>query len=164
LHENKHNVAIAANRRLTQLLVHVSQDNSTPNPVAEVQAISDMRAMVHKYDSRWPCRESCSIQPAKEYVAMTGTTGALGSHILVNLLNNDKIERVWAINRKSSKGDAKERQIASFRDKMLDVSLLESERLRFLDTDCEEPKLGLCEEIYDEVSSHVLCLSLPTQK
>ncbi|CAE6439212.1 unnamed protein product [Rhizoctonia solani] len=107
--------------------------------------------MVQKYDSNWHRLVHPSLQRAeKEYVVLTGSTGALGSHLLARLLESDKIEKLWAMNRKSTKGN-RERQAASFEDKLLDIYLLKSEKLVFVDVDLEDPKLGLDNEVYDEI-------------
>ncbi|KAG8701412.1 hypothetical protein FRC08_004090, partial [Ceratobasidium sp. 394] len=79
------------------------------------------------------------------------TTGALGSHILAQLLENERVEKVWALNRKSKETFA--RQSSSFEDKGLDVELLKSEKLALLDADLENQNLGLEVEVYDEIMS-----------
>ncbi|KAJ1302971.1 hypothetical protein OPQ81_003262 [Rhizoctonia solani] len=139
-------------RQLAQLLVHLSRNGDAPvDPVAE--ALENILAMIQKYDSDWPRQDARSVQPVqKERVVVTGTTGGLGSHLLAQLLENDRVERVWAMNRKSSKGN-KEREAASFEDKQLDLDLLKSNKLVFLDTDLEDPNLGLSNEVYDEIRS-----------
>lgn len=89
----------------------------------------------------------------KERVVVTGTTGGLGSYLLAQLVESDKVERIWAMNRISLSGQAnRERQHASFEDKLLDVTLLESEKLVLLDANLEDTKLGVGTEVYDEVS------------
>ncbi|KAJ1310585.1 hypothetical protein OPQ81_007314 [Rhizoctonia solani] len=138
-------------QQLAQLLVRISKDdNPSVDPVADsLQAIKDM---IQKYDSDWHRQEAHTTEPVKkERVVVTGTTGGLGSHLLAQLLESDKVEKVWAMNRKSSKGNTRERQISSFDDKLLDTSLLKSEKLVFLDTDLEHPKLGLQDEMYNEI-------------
>ncbi|CUA71917.1 L-aminoadipate-semialdehyde dehydrogenase [Rhizoctonia solani] len=139
-------------RQLAQLLVQLStNDDAAVDPVAE--ALQGILDMIRKYDSDWHRQEVRSVQPVqKERVVVTGTTGGLGSHLLAQLLESDKVEKVWAMNRKSSKGN-REREIGSFEDKQLDVSLLKSEKLVFMDTDLEDPKLGLSDRAYDEVRS-----------
>ncbi|KEP48049.1 putative acetyl-CoA synthetase-like protein [Rhizoctonia solani 123E] len=137
-------------RQLAQLLVQLSEnDDASVDPVAE--ALQNILAMIQKYDSDWPRQEARSVRPVqKERVVVTGTTGGLGSHLLAQLLESDRVEKVWAMNRKSSKGN-REREVASFEDKQLDVSLLKSKKLVFMDTDLEDPKLGLRDEAYDEI-------------
>ncbi|CAE6377482.1 unnamed protein product [Rhizoctonia solani] len=139
-------------RQLAQLLVQLSKNSDTTvDPVAE--ALQNILAMIKKYDADWPRQEIRSTQQVKkERVVVTGTTGGLGSHLLAQLLESDRVEKVWAMNRKSSKGN-REREIASFEDKNLDLSLLKSEKLVFVDTDLEDPKLGLRDETYDEIRS-----------
>ncbi|CAE6494569.1 unnamed protein product [Rhizoctonia solani] len=107
-------------RQLAQLLVQLSNDeHASVDPVAE--ALQSILAMIQKYDSNWPRQEARSVQPVqKECVVVTGTTGGLGSHLLAQLLESDKVEKVWAMNRKSSKGN-EERELASFEDKQLDI-------------------------------------------
>ncbi|KAF8610848.1 acetyl-CoA synthetase-like protein [Ceratobasidium sp. AG-I] len=88
-------------------------------------------------------------------VVLTGTTGALGSHLLAQLLSNNTVKRVWALNR-PSKDPAKsniQRQRASFEDKLLDIELLNHSKLEFLECALGEPKLGLSRECYDKLQA-----------
>ncbi|CAE6506561.1 unnamed protein product [Rhizoctonia solani] len=137
-------------RQLAQLLAQLSESsNVLTDPRAE--ALKDMRAMIQKYDSNWPRRIITDFQPVKkERVVITGTTGALGSHLLAQLLESDRVDKVWAMNRKSPKGD-RARQMSSFEDKQLESSLLESRKLVFVDVDLEDSHLGLRDDMYDEI-------------
>lgn len=98
----------------------------------------------------WPETDSNPM----EGVVLTGTTGALGSHLLAQLLMNNKVRQVWAINRlhKGSLPSTKQRQIASFEDKLLPVELLDHSKLKFLDCDLNENRLGLFADDYEEAS------------
>jgi thioester reductase-like protein len=89
-----------------------------------------------------------------ENVVITGTTGSLGSHILAQLLANDKVKRVWAINRphKSSGASLIHRQRLSFEDKALAVNLLDHPKLTFLECNLNESQLGLANGDYEAVS------------
>ncbi|KAF8751588.1 Male sterility protein [Rhizoctonia solani] len=120
--------------QLVQVLVQLSTCNNTTviDPVAE--ALRNIHTMIEKYKIDWPAQEARDIQPVKkERVVVTGTTGGLGSHLLAQLLENEKVEKVWAMNRKSSKNN-RDRELSSFEDKLLD-----------------DPKLALPNEIYDEI-------------
>ncbi|CUA70556.1 L-aminoadipate-semialdehyde dehydrogenase large subunit [Rhizoctonia solani] len=123
------------------------------NPV-NVKALGNIHAFIRKYDSKWPSLGNNIVRPvSKERIVVTGTTGALGSYLLSQLLKSDKVEKIWAMNRKSGSGNSKDRQIASFEDKLLDTSLLNCEKLVFVDANLVESKLGLSKELYDEISS-----------
>ncbi|EUC65987.1 NAD-dependent epimerase/dehydratase family protein [Rhizoctonia solani AG-3 Rhs1AP] len=110
--------------------------------------------MIQKYDPDWPRQEAHKVQPVQKVrVIVTGTTGGLGSHLLAQLLARDRVEKVWAMNRKSSKGNTRERETASFEDKLLDVSLLESEKLVvYVDKGLEVSNMGLSDELYNEAT------------
>lgn len=109
--------------------------------------------MILKYDHKWTSSPVCPEvrdHSAKERIVVTGTTGAVGSYLLAGLLENDKVETVWAFNRKSKEG-LMARQKASFEEKMLDVSLLESTKLVMLEGNLESVNFGLQEDVYHRV-------------
>ncbi|KAJ7613299.1 acetyl-CoA synthetase-like protein [Mycena polygramma] len=75
-------------------------------------------------------------------VLLTGSTGAIASHILEVLLGLPSVDRVYAFNRKS-KAPALDRQRAAFTDRALDVNLLSSSKLVYLEGDTSSADLGL---------------------
>ncbi|KAJ7157427.1 putative aminoadipate reductase [Mycena filopes] len=75
-------------------------------------------------------------------VLLTGSTGGLGSHILEILLRLPSVECVYTLNRHGKRPVA-ERQTRAFLDRDLDVALLSSEKLIFLEGEAAEPDLGL---------------------
>ncbi|CAE7151180.1 unnamed protein product [Rhizoctonia solani] len=133
------------------LVQHTASPDASSDPTLMV--LESIHAMIRKYDSEWPQSSSSHIRRSdtpRERVIVTGTTGGLGSHILAQLLASDNVDRVWALNRKSG-GDIRNRQRVSFEDKLLDVELLASEKLVFVDAVLDETKLGLSHELYDEI-------------
>ncbi|CAE6433215.1 unnamed protein product [Rhizoctonia solani] len=102
-------------------------------------------------DSAWSLTGSEPI----ENVVITGTTGSLGSHILAQLLANDKVKQVWAINRphKGSGVPVMHRQRVSFEDKALPISLLDHPKLTFLECNLNESQLGLANGDYEAIRS-----------
>ncbi|KAB5591027.1 L-aminoadipate-semialdehyde dehydrogenase [Ceratobasidium theobromae] len=140
--------------QLARLLVQLcTNTDASTDLVAE--ALQEILAMIRKYDAGWGLNHQLGVKTQvveKERVVVTGTTGGLGSHLLAQLLENDRVEKVWAMNRKSSKGN-KDRQFASFVDKKLDVGLLGNGKLELLDTVLEDAKLGLSDEVYNEIRS-----------
>ncbi|KAF5356672.1 hypothetical protein D9757_013209 [Collybiopsis confluens] len=86
-----------------------------------------------------------------ETILLTGSTGNLGSQLLVDLLSRDNIQRVYAVNRPSSTQSMMQRHSDRFIDKGLDVSLLASAKLVFLEGDISLPDLGLSKFVLDEM-------------
>lgn len=154
-------------RQLSRYLAEIcrgaslSERSSTPLE----DSCAAMEAMVAKYTKDLIARpqesaktEGDSSSTAFESIVLTGTTGALGSHLLAQLLSNDNVKRVWALNR-ASKDPAKstvQRQRASFEDKLLDTQLLSHPKLEFVDCGLGEPRLGLTRECYAEVNNRAV--------
>ena len=67
------------------------------------------------------------VEPA--VVLLTGSTGGLGSFLLSELLKSPAVQRVFAFNRPSSSKSIEERQKWAFRDRGLDIDLLDSDKL-----------------------------------
>ena len=85
-------------------------------------------------------------------VILTGSTGYLGSQVLEGLLKDQRITKVYALNRPGRDGDSvAERHRKRFSEKGLDESLLKSAKLTFLETDSAAENLGLDDATYAEV-------------
>ncbi|KAF8601147.1 acetyl-CoA synthetase-like protein [Ceratobasidium sp. AG-I] len=130
-------------------------DICTGEKASSTDDLTSIRSMIQKYESKWT-NKTISLEmregTMKERVVLTGTTGGLGSHLLAVLLGCEEVERVWALNRKSKEGVAA-RQRAAFEDKMLDVGLLESEKLVMVEADLGDGKLGLSDKEYHEIQT-----------
>lgn len=143
-------------RQLAALITQLCTD-AAPLLGAVDENLGNISAMIRKYDTDRNIKPSAGIMETrsvaeKERVVVTGTTGGLGSYLLAQLLESDMVEKIWALNRRSISGQgSKERQCASFEDKMLNVALLESEKLVLLDSDLEDTKLGVETEMYEEI-------------
>jgi hypothetical protein len=83
-------------------------------------------------------------------VVLTGSTGGLGSYILASLLQREDVSVIYAFNRPSN-GSIQRRQISRFEDRGLDVTLLQSEKLVYVETDTSHDRLGLDNELYQRV-------------
>ncbi|TFK50162.1 putative aminoadipate reductase [Heliocybe sulcata] len=91
--------------------------------------------------------------PPKAVVLVTGTTGGLGSYLLWMLLVDTKVERVYALNRKSDRSTLAHRQRDAFADRGLPFDVLSSEKLVLVEGDEAGDKLGLAEALYEEIMS-----------
>jgi len=86
-------------------------------------------------------------------VVLTGSTGGLGSYLLASLLQREDVSVIYAFNR-PSKGSAlpiQRRQSSRFEDRGLDVALLQSEKLVYVENDTSHDYLGLDVELYQKV-------------
>ncbi|KAF5362791.1 hypothetical protein D9757_011015 [Collybiopsis confluens] len=89
-----------------------------------------------------------SLSRQNHHVLLTGSTGNIGTELLAGLVLSDSVERVYAFNRRSSSGSSiLDRHRERFEDKGLDVSLLDSSKLVFLEGDTSADDLGLSQDI-----------------
>lgn len=116
--------------------------------------LQEMNLMIQRYTADLPKIRIApgASRPAKETVVITGTTGSLGSLMLARAIVDDRVEKVWAINRAGNGGQTvAERQRASFLEKSLDSSLLENSKVRFVEAQLNVYSLGLDPSLYNEV-------------
>ncbi|KZS89164.1 acetyl-CoA synthetase-like protein [Sistotremastrum niveocremeum HHB9708] len=132
------------------------------DPSSEAQTISEHDKVfrtVKKYSQgfvpRSPRDNARKFEPGS-VVAVTGTTGSVGSFLVAQLLENPDIRMVYCLNRKSSK-DTAERQKEGFKDRGLDLAHFEdmSGRLRFLDVDLSKSDLGLARAEYEDLRDNI---------
>ncbi|KAJ7696821.1 acetyl-CoA synthetase-like protein [Mycena rosella] len=116
-------------------------DGSNSSDVGKKAAIEKM---ITKYSQGFdePIVQHGPVSSSGAVVLLTGSTGGLGSHILEMLLNLASVERVYAFNRRG-RTPLSERQTEAFVDRALEVNLLSSEKLVYLEGDTSEPGLGL---------------------
>lgn len=152
-------------RQLARSVVHVVLHGNSPTSV-DVKV--EIESMIEKYsmgfsggsvgDASAPLTNGRSRN--NHVVILTGSTGGLGSYLLASLLQREDVSLVYAFNR-SSRGDAsiQERQKNGFVDRGLDVTLLQSEKLLYIETDTSSDELGLEKELYQKVCFNSSLLS-----
>lgn len=104
-----------------------------------------MSSLVTKYTSELPQRA-----PKKLCVAITGTTGSLGSYILEALLQDENVHKIYCLNRSS---DAQSRQDQSFRGRGKDIDL--TTKVQFLTAKFGHQNFGLQSTEYDHLVQDV---------
>ncbi|TFK48709.1 putative aminoadipate reductase [Heliocybe sulcata] len=121
--------------------------------VPEYSHAAVMEQLILKYSADMPTLSATSAAalPPKSTVLITGTTGGLGSYMLWMLLEDEKVERVYAFNRKSSRASLAERQKVAFEDRGLPAHLLESPKLALVEGEESSHNLGLDSALYDEL-------------
>ncbi|KAG2361461.1 putative aminoadipate reductase, partial [Suillus spraguei] len=130
--------------------------------VGTVDAKSDIENMIEKYsvglgnldtETSTTLVDGCS--QSDHVVALTGSTGGLGSYLLADLLQREYVSVVYAINRPSKGASIQQRQENSFKDRGLDFTLLQSDKLVYIETDTSDDQLGLDNELYQKICTSV---------
>lgn len=120
-----------------------------------------MDEMIEKYSAGLkksaPSTGPTPVRVGGAVVLLTGSTGNLGAEILAALLRADSVERVYTLNRPSDARSISARHEARLNDKGLDSSLLLSNKLVLIEGDAARYRLGLPDDLYDEVCSRT-CL------
>ncbi|CAA7263094.1 unnamed protein product [Cyclocybe aegerita] len=100
--------------------------------------------------------DQSAFQREGSVVLITGTTGSVGSQVLADLLRDDSVSRVYALNR-PGKGSEPilRRHESKFEDMGLEVGLLRTDKLKLLQCDVSEDRLGLSSELHQEVQAAV---------
>ncbi|KAF8320371.1 acetyl-CoA synthetase-like protein [Clavulina sp. PMI_390] len=154
---------------LVQYLISIVSSDNTSIVDAKNDHVQNMENLVQKYIADLPNGLAMSPPKAlndlqneeagvvhKDSILITGTTGALGSALLKQVIGSSRFERVWALNRPGPPGNSgMQRQQASFSDKGLDLSLLRHEKVRMIDVDASADHLGLSSSDYEEISNSV---------
>lgn len=155
LADNLGNNIVYAYPTIVQLAVYIATLVANP---ADVQSSEDgklnIERMIEKYTSGLPTVSAVPASPSSlpTVVLLTGSTGSLGSYVLSLLLGDEKVQKVYAMNRPSSQSMAT-RHLTSFRERGLDERLLESPKLVYVEGDASLVRLGLDSALYEEVSS-----------
>lgn len=128
------------------------------NGASDVTArLAAMEFMVKEFTQDFPNHTTSKLAPKDEVVLATGTTGALGSHILHKLIATPYISRVYALNRpdKLGKSTLHERQKKALEEHGVSLSVLNSPKLILLEGDTSSSDLGLPKETVDEIVQSV---------
>ncbi|EJU02073.1 acetyl-CoA synthetase-like protein [Dacryopinax primogenitus] len=115
------------------------------------EIVKNMQAMIDKYSRDFPTHTPGQRKALGEVVLLTGSTGTLGTYLLQSLLLDERVKRVYAVNRPSSKNEMAAGQREAFEDRGVDINLLKLPKLRLIETDTAAKHLGLSEELYDEL-------------
>ncbi|KAJ7095660.1 putative aminoadipate reductase [Mycena epipterygia] len=133
--------------------------SGVPNDMNVLDHKELIESLVIKYSSEFvaPVVLSGSMAEKLQVVLLTGSTGNLGSHILASLVKDERVMRIYAFNRPSAtEGQTlAQRHSASFHDRDLDVTLLNSPKIHFIEGRSEQKYLGLDANLYDEVRNSV---------
>lgn len=135
----------------------------SPEGLIEKKA-REMESLLKRFSSSFP--EHMPIpgfpRPEGSVVLVTGSTGGLGCPLLAKLIEDPKVEAVYALNRKGAV-DLFSRQATAFKERALDVSLLTSPKLCLIEADLMASDLGLPSMVYEEVRPSLKCFRFLTR-
>jgi hypothetical protein len=115
--------------------------------------VEKMFALVEKYSSDFPKHTPHAVLDKRgggDVILITGTTGSIGASTLAELLDSQKVEKVYALNRRKGLPLAIRQELA-FTNQGLAGDLVLSEKLVMLEGDLGRPCLGLEESTQREV-------------
>ena len=120
---------------------------------------AQMAELVAKY-SDFPKHVPTSRTTEETAVVVTGVTGSLGAHLVAQLAIREDISEVYCLVRASSQQNAKRRSVRSLCERAVYHTLPVSARckIRYYPSDLSKPKLGLEDDVYEQLSSKIVSL------
>ncbi|KAI9459306.1 acetyl-CoA synthetase-like protein [Russula earlei] len=142
--------------RMATFLSKATTDPQSTQSVDLATRGREMQAFVDKYTESFPARRALNgyappLPPGDVYL-LTGTTGTLGSNMLAQLLEAPGVARVYSFNRTSKSSTSQARHHSAFSHRGLNMSLLSSEKLVYVEGDLSASKFGLDDHLYGEVN------------
>ena len=135
--------------QLSQLVLSFLNNGIVPEKPSRV---AQMSSMYEQYSKLLPFSSSPLSSGEKDEdlsVAITGTTGILGSHILERLIEHPRILRIFCLNRSSRAQNASlEKQRHGKSD-----ALPQGKKIRFVTVNLVQDKLGLADDEWSELSN-----------
>ncbi|KAF5979584.1 nonribosomal peptide synthetase MxcG (component of the myxochelin iron transport regulon) [Fusarium bulbicola] len=129
-------------------LAHSVWSHLEHGPQDKVHHSEVTREMLAKYAQAFePPRE------AKEHIVLTGTTGEIGSYLLDVLCNNDKVAKVWCLNRSV---DAFQRQVDSAKSKGLTSNW--QSKAKFVRYNVASENLDLSQDDLEEIRNEATAI------
>ncbi|PQE12515.1 nrps-like enzyme protein [Rutstroemia sp. NJR-2017a BBW] len=141
---------------INQLTIIVSDflnSGKVPSGSNDVARISNMKNIVETYTRDLPKRSEHSATSLKDSsfcIAITGSTGTLGTYILSSIVMKESITRIYCLNRNPA---AKQQQESLLISRGVPEHHLS--KLHFMTVSIGEPQLGLSAEDYDRLLQDV---------
>ncbi|KAG1790286.1 putative aminoadipate reductase [Suillus plorans] len=145
--------------RLARSVINaVSQRNDT----IAVDAKADIENMIERYSvglgnsvTEVDTTLVNGYSQSDHVVALTGSVGCFASYLLADLLQREDVSMVYTFNPPSKGASIQQRQENSFKDRGLDSTVLQSDKLMYVETDTSDDHLGLDKELYQKICTSV---------
>ena len=132
----------------------IREQSTGEDSVLRRSPIDDVLEMMAQYSKEFGPHTGTDPLPSHDVALVTGTTGTIGSNVLIQLVADPKVEKVYCFNRRGSIPlDARQR--IALRDRGLDSSVVDSPKVVLLEGTVSQPKLGLTEDLYEELRTSV---------
>ncbi|KZT50215.1 NAD(P)-binding protein [Calocera cornea HHB12733] len=84
-------------------ILHSVEEEAAGEPDRSTRTTENMHMLVEKYSQDYPTHHPIGTKGHSEILLLTGSSGRLGTYLLQNLLCDDRVDRVFAVNRQSAK-------------------------------------------------------------
>ncbi|MCJ1378978.1 hypothetical protein MMC17_002077 [Xylographa soralifera] len=151
---NKVIIAVACDQGLEAGVGLFEPLDSPPIDNADRQSVIDNYVRKNTHDFAAPAPSAEILDAQGICVLVTGATGSIGSHLIANLTNLAGVKTIICLNRRSNQ-NPKERQLEAFVSKGIVVAREGLAKLQVLESDTTKPKLGLTENVYQDLVKSV---------
>jgi FlaA1/EpsC-like NDP-sugar epimerase len=136
--------------RLSQYIYSIIDPSSFSATDEAKRKIGELEDYIAKYSKDLPKHKASASAPKREIFLVTGTTGALGTTILAQLVQMHSVSRIYALNRPGKKL-LKARQEEALVERGYDAVFASSPKVVLLESNGTSDTLGLPLEVYNEV-------------
>jgi hypothetical protein len=140
--------------RLADAILALGSDSGTRPSRTE-----DIVKLIDKYSASLPTPK----ESQGRVVLLTGSTGSIGAHVLAALLADEKVAKVYTLDRASSGATPEQRLHAALEQRGLSTNLISTSKVTALAGDLNTNLFGLDNLTYDEVGhvrSHLVLSTL----
>ena len=138
--------------QLTVILTDFLDSGLVPNPKKDYpKRNEEMSALVERYTTSLPQRILVQKKPraAAEVIALTGSTGSLGFHLLLRMIEDPAISRVYCLDRGEEAQKRFEQKLGKYADHQ------QHQKLMFLTVNLAQQDLGLTAVQMSELKQNV---------
>jgi Male sterility protein/Phosphopantetheine attachment site len=130
----------------------VATEDGIPLENTQLPSIEQMLRMVDQYGKNFEVHRPSKPPPTDEVVLVTGTTGAIGSNVLAELVQTATVRLVYAVNRRAADGTSLGNRLKySLAIRGLDPAIVDSPKVVLLEADLDLPDLGLTSVLMERV-------------
>ena len=127
----------------------IQESGTAAENISTASLVDPLVKMVEKYSGNFENHVPSSRAPTEDTIMITGTSGSVGSSILVDCLKRPNVRRIYALNRPSA--DPVKAQKAALTKHGFDPSLVDTPKLTFLNADLAAADLGVGELLLEEL-------------